>query len=255
MSTKWLTVIVSIAVGLSVPIVGFCQVQNSEQVFNEDVKAISSAPMQDIHPWPAPTYISLAPVIYWKLYAEWPGSWAEVEASGLFDRELYGVMGEVMHPDDPEWGFDGEVKYLPQAGGVPSMGTLANDDGVVINIRPLSQPASTFDDYFEMVVEETEHSQYGLLLEDHHARHRYALQRLMVEGTGMYFQEHGRVPGSFAKFLASPYAPMGVDTVNPATGVPYAGDGRPNDFLFTYTNPQRFKLFVTDSEGDTPWKF
>jgi hypothetical protein len=215
-----------------------------------------------------------APPLYYKTHGEWPGSWAEVVASGIVTVQLRSVHGKLINPDDGSLDFVGDLQYVFQGSQTPPMIASLKQGGGVRQTR-LGEAGTPkhLSQRWETVpagVSDTRWAASGLPALGRDQR-RY--QQISVLGAyhaaiKLYLGIHGTYC-DWQTLQSSGLGPHAPGTINPLTGVPWKGDGSPNDLLLrsstdgswpdgsprVVSSGGSYILLITDDRGDTPWIF
>jgi hypothetical protein len=181
---------------------------------------------------PAQVWLMHAPNHYRAIYGNWPSSWEAVEESGLVQIPLYSLDGTLVSDEELTGPYDEKYEF-PAGRSVPC---LVNANGPYLDFAESGSPL-TWDELFSLSIERSSYpaaqkETIEQMIGDRDRQRLMGIVSILQESLRYYFQVHRTVPQSWAEFIDSGMAPLNADSVNPLTGGPIYGDGRPNDINF-----------------------
>jgi hypothetical protein len=240
--------------GIAVLGIGNAYAENPESDGKFTVNSASHPDAGDGSYYPSMMWLINLPSYYYRIYEEWPETWSDVEDAGLCQVSIFAPDdGTVIDPDDGTWSFPGDIAYVYTGKNTrPVIKSVGAADGTVITTREVSDYMQSYAEWFQNnTIDPTKYEGYA---ERTDLLTMFAIKHIIIRALGPYSIVHGHVPETWEDLLASGMMPIDENAINPLTGGPFYGDGRPNDFIYKCIAENGCDIQITDENGDTPWR-
>jgi hypothetical protein len=224
---------------------------------------------------PSLQFVNEAPQAYYKVFGQWPQTFAEIEEAGLIRSNLTIEGSYVITPDDGKFDDPADILYIfrgPQTppqiatlGQVALSGTAqANPEaastvsslpnGATATSLPALKNLHVYAEQSRRKLEsdnKPEANQGALRYGGNLAAHKLlAIAYMCMLGAADYRSVYGTFPDKWDNFVDTGFCPVTSDMVNPATGQPFSTDGSPYSFAFIKRSNGGFSVGVHGDNDD-----
>jgi hypothetical protein len=161
----------------------------------------------------------------------WPESWRAVIDDGLFQATLYSPFGDVIDPDDGS--IDHPCDAVYNQNGLDAK-VLKN---VVLRVPSRIEtvdifPMESYESVFSALSVSKPETNPGEILDDPRHLKLCAMAGMLRVSLEDFYTLRDRYPATLHELTHSGIGCFGSDSLNPLTGKPFEGNGRPLDFLY-----------------------
>ena len=217
-----------------------------------------------------------APQAYYKVFGEWPETFSAIVEAGLIRDNLTIDGVNILSPDDGVFNHPMDHLYVyrgPQT--PPQIAMLAEvemvdpeledpdppvhidglPEGAIATSLPSLSEWSVYARQARQIVDSAQSpdeipaytEKYGGNLAAHKL---LAISNMCLFGASAYRSAYGEFPTHWDDIVDTGFCPVTSDMLNPATGLPFAGDGSAYSFEFRFLEDGSLAVSVHGDDGD-----